>query len=294
MIVSFYLFQLDRGQCGALRLPDGGWCLFDLGCSKNFSPVLWLEAHSGPPWFHRLTLSHLHYYHLADYLNIFRYPVANISLVDLDQEYLAACLDSCSRTTAKIHVLSCWELAKLRPSAHDWQSEGILIQDRQVPLELARRVSHDPQAQVDNAGLVTRIEVYGLTLLLTGDLQREVWEPLIRQPEEAGIAWREFLSNVDILVAPYHGQPPGFSSILLALARPRLVLIPATDTFPLADSRYFHLLRPDQSVPIPVLSTAQHGHLRLDFHPPVQKGQPGLLTWTAASREPPPLFPSKA
>ena len=286
-MVSFYLFRVGQGQCGALQFPDGGWCFFDLGCSRSFSPVLWVAEATGTFICHRLTLSHLHYNHLADYLNLFRYPVTTARLVDLDHRYLLACLDSCSRTTAKIHLLSCWEMAKLRPQAGDWHQEGIQIRDRQIPLPLSRQVAGDPQSQVNNAGLVTRIEIYGRVLLILGDLQREIWEPLLVLDQKESAAWRNFLGGVDILIAPYHGQPEGFSALLLEVARPKLVLIPATAAFPVADSRYYQLPCPESGGFIPVLSTAQHGHLRLDFLPPILPELTGLMTWSAAFDHPP-------
>lgn len=290
MIINFYLFRVSQGQCGALRLPDGSWCLFDLGSSRNFSPVQWLAATFGSFRCQRLTLSHLHYHHLADYLNLFRHPVATTSLVAFDQEYFTACLDSCSQIGSRIHTFICCEMAKLRPPGRDLILPHLRLRDRQVPLDLSRRLASDPQAVIDNAGLVTRLDIYGRSLLLPGDLQHQVWDSLLGLPADPEITWREFLSNIDVLVAPCHGQPSGFSPLLLALARPRLILIPATDTFPLPDQRYYHLPAPDQAAAVvPVLSTAQHGHLRLDFQPPARVGHSGSLTWTAALDEPPSL-----
>lgn len=276
-----------------MQLPESGWLFFDLGSSPNFSPILWAAATFGPLVCFRLTLSHWHYNHLADYLNLFRYPVLSVRLVELDQKSLEACFESCRRTAARIHLLGCWEMAHLRNRAMNGSYGGILIQDQSVPFELSHQVSLDPQAKVDNAGLATRIEIYRRVILILGDLHREVWDPILNLDREEGAAWRDFLSNIDVLIAPYHGQPAGFSPSLLALARPKLVLIPATQDYPLADSRYYQLPGPDSSRFSPVLSTSQHGHLRLDFHPPVLPGLPGLLTWSAAFDEPPPVLSFK-
>lgn len=295
MIISFYLFRVAWGQCAALQLPEDGWLFFDLGSSPNFSPILWVASTFGTFSCPRLTLSHWHYNHLADYLNLFRYPVQAVRFAELDQKHLEACFASCRRTTARIHLLGCWEMAQLRERAGPFSYyRGILIRDQQIPLELSRRVSQNSRAGVNNTGLVTRIEIYGRVILIPGDLQQEVWTPILNLDQGEGVAWQELLRNVDILLAPYHGQPSGFSPTLLALTRPKLVLIPATQNFPVADRRYYQLPIPDCGRFSPVLSTAQHGHLRLDFHPPILPELPGLLTWSAAIDQPPPLLSFKS
>lgn len=42
MNAKFYLFDVDHGQCAALHLPNGRWCLFDAGGTASFSPVQWV------------------------------------------------------------------------------------------------------------------------------------------------------------------------------------------------------------------------------------------------------------
>lgn len=44
MTASFYLFDVDHGQCAALKLPNGKRCVFDAGCTSNFSPITWIVS----------------------------------------------------------------------------------------------------------------------------------------------------------------------------------------------------------------------------------------------------------
>ena len=42
MTAEFYLFDVEMGQAAALKLPNGRWCMFDMGKSGLFSPVNWI------------------------------------------------------------------------------------------------------------------------------------------------------------------------------------------------------------------------------------------------------------
>ncbi len=68
--LDFYLFDVDHGQCAAIRLPNGRWCVFDLGASATFSPIQWISWRlAGVPLL-QTTVSHLHGDHVADFGNL--------------------------------------------------------------------------------------------------------------------------------------------------------------------------------------------------------------------------------
>lgn len=83
MTAEFYLFDVDHGQSAALRLPNGRWCIFDVGCTSTFFPVNWIanrekpkqgggllatlaRSNAVPFRFLKATISHWHGDHLQD------------------------------------------------------------------------------------------------------------------------------------------------------------------------------------------------------------------------------------
>lgn len=98
--MDFYLFDVNHGQSAAVKLPNGRWCIFDVGSKSDFSPIQWITSVDGPrlkpfspaagqPFkFLKATVSHLHGDHLADYERLFGASPEFLKTVDFDQEYL--------------------------------------------------------------------------------------------------------------------------------------------------------------------------------------------------------------
>ncbi len=57
----------------------------------------------------------------------------------------------------------------------------------------------------NNASIVTRINVFGYSILLCGDVMKDAWEVITKDP-----LWQQFVSNIDVLVAPHHGHSSGY------------------------------------------------------------------------------------
>ena len=111
MVPEFYLFDVGVGQAAALKLPNGKWCVFDMGKSDEFSPVNWivsknrttaligtiLTGTSIPSFrFHKCTISHFHGDHLGDALTLFQTGTDYFRTVEYDQLYLNDCYSTCS------------------------------------------------------------------------------------------------------------------------------------------------------------------------------------------------------
>lgn len=309
MTTSFYLFDVDHGQCAALRLPNGRWCIFDVGCTHRFSPVGWIAATvSRPPFllstpsyngfrFLKGTISHFHGDHLADYSNLLNYGPEFLRTVEADSEYLTDCYATCSDETGKRMVQGFAQsyLTGFSPATSAADYGGIQIREISLPVSVSRQVGGAANARVNNASVVTRIDAWGNSFLLCGDLEKEAWEFLLAQDLANRVlrvgqgvnadAWRLMVSDVDILIAPHHGHRSGYSVDLLNLAKPSVVLISVTSRDEHVDSRYsgdpVRGLRIGD-VDYHYISTRKQGHVRVDITPPANPlmiGARGQRSW---------------
>ena len=299
MSVAFYLFDVDHGQSAALLLRNGRWCIFDVGCTSTFSPVRWIAGKYRNPLsalalgnvpsfrFLKATISHLHGDHLADYANLLQYGPEFLKSVDADQEYLADCYATCASESSKATIRGFVQGygAGFSPAVSTPDYAGVQIGELCLPVAVARQIGGDANARVNNASVVTRIDVYGNSILLCGDLQKEAWEAIINDRGDYGSLWRPFLTGIDIMVAPHHGHRSGYSVDLLNLARPAVVLVSVVSRDPSVDGRYSQ--SPVRGMTIGgtsygYISTRQKGHIKINIQPPPQPwpGQKGMTYWT--------------
>lgn len=287
MTAEFYLFNVDHGQCAALRLPNGRWCIFDLGRTNAFSPIEWIveneAARAGQCLaallqlrvrfrFLKATVSHLHGDHLADYPTLLRFAPGVLRSVEPDQAYLQDCYATCADKNARRFVQDFAQLyAALTPASGVVDYAGALISEQSLPVAVARKIGGNANARVNNASIVSRIEVYGTTILLCGDLMKEAWDFVLWDGGAMGDSWRQHVADVDILVAPHHGHRSGYSTELLNLAKPAVVLVSVQSRDPNVDSRYSQA--PVRGVKIRgttyrYISTRQKGYVKVEIQPP--------------------------
>ena len=297
MTATFYLFDVEHGQSAALRLPNGRWCVFDLGCTDAFSPVRWIADRAtlvariaGIQTDFKIlkaTVSHLHGDHLADYISLFWHGPDFLKAVYVDAEYLEDCYTTCadSSAIARIRGFLQWYGDRFSLTTVIPDYGGATVREMCLPVTRARQIGGDANAPVNNASVATRIDIYGNSILLCGDMQKDAWEAIINDNGIYGPAWRPFLSNTDILVAPHHGHRSGYSTDLLYLANPAVVLVSAETQDPNVDSRYSQ--SPVRGMTIGdttynYISTRQKGHIRVDIHPPANPwlSQKGITYWT--------------
>lgn len=296
MSAEFYLFDVDHGQCAALRLPDGRWCLFDAGGTASFSPVSWIvskvvNAHvtpyerivaSGLFRFHKTTISHFHGDHLADWPNLVKKGFDFIKTIQPDQEYMTDCEATNTEQSWPLVSGFASHVAGNYSGVAYPDYGGLSIRELSLPVNIARQLGGDANARVNNASVVTRIDVYGNSILLCGDMMKEAWDAIITDRGEYGTVWRPFLSDIDILVAPHHGHRTGFSTQLLDLAKPAVVLVSVVSNDPNVDNRYSQApvrgLRIGEDT-YGYMSTRQQGHIKIDIAPPLIANQKGARTW---------------
>ena len=301
MSASFYLFDVDHGQAAALQLPNGRWCVFDAGCSETFSPIQWIATRSsltllamvvgGAPQFRFLkgTVSHLHGDHFADYENLFQHGPEFIRTVRPDAEHLVDCATTCAGPSSRAALRGFIDkhATQFSPAVTVPNYGEVRIQEQWLPVAAARAIGGDANARVNNASIVTRVDVCGHSILLCGDLQKEAWEEVLGERSIYASSWRPLVSNLDILVAPHHGHRSGYSVDLLNLARPAVVLVSVVSRDPNVDTRYSQ--PPVRGITIDgtrynYISTRDSGHIKIEFVPPVpgvREGRPGRR-WTFA------------
>ncbi len=282
---SFYLFDVDQGQSAALNLPNDRWCIFDLGSKSSFSPVEWIVKKYLSRWdesprmqiikertfrFLKSTISHFHGDHVSDLWKYSFFGTEHLRTVLYDMEYLHDVINS-SSDNSLLTVLSIDRHLRLRPIATGPLDLGAAVQisEKSLPLPLTRQIGGDANARVNNASIVTRINILGNSILLCGDMMQGAWNEIFRR-RTLTMLWRPLLRNVSIMVAPHHGHRSGFSSELLNIAQPNVVLISVPAGDPDVDSRYSR--EPVRGIRIDnrdykYISTRQKGHIKIDFIP---------------------------
>ncbi|MCK4816453.1 hypothetical protein KA005_11855 [bacterium] len=300
MTAEFYLFNVEMGQAAALKLPNGQWCMFDIGKSGVFSPVNWIinrcrmystigslltGTTANPFCFFKTTISHYHGDHLGDALTLFQVGTDYFRSVAHDQLYLNDCYSTCSSyesksivTTVVNHIGRTFGSLSAFPDYG-----GVSIRELSLLVDIARNIGGGANSRVNNASVVTRINVYGNSLLLCGDVEKEAWKTIINDTGDYGRTWRSFLTNVDILIAPHHGHKSGYSVDLLDLASPSVVLASVPSKDPHVDSRYS-----DPSVKgivinettYSLISTRKYGHVKIVFEKPKVQFGKGSRNWS--------------
>jgi hypothetical protein len=301
MTAAFYLFDVDHGQSAALRLPNGRWCIFDAGCTDTFSPVEWIAAANPensiahawglPPGFRFLkgTISHLHGDHLADCANLFEYGPDYFRTVVPDAGYLSDCLETCSDEDGQkmIEGFVKYVSDAFGPAVAIPDYAAAAVQELSLDVDLARAIGGDANARVNNASIMSRIDVYGNAILLCGDLTREALDGLLCLRGPLGDSWRCHVANVDILVAPHHGHKSGYSAALLDLAKPRIVLASVVSKDPHVDSRYSQ--NPVRGIRVGdtdyrLMTTRKQGHIKVEISPPEGLAIAGARSWAFGDR----------
>ncbi|HZP00481.1 MAG TPA: hypothetical protein VFD30_09325 [Terriglobia bacterium] len=291
--MDFYLFDVNHGQSAAVKLPNGRWCIFDVGSKSDFSPIQWIMSVDGPRFnpffpgasppfrFLKATISHLHGDHLADYARLFMASPEFLKIVDFDLEYLRDVANSSTPDSLRRVYDFCRRYRNgFGPTRTIPDYGGVAIQEMGLPVSDARWLGGSAVSRVNNASVITRIDCYGNSILLCGDMEKEAWEFVLTNPFLRS-RWRPFVTGIDVLVAPHHGHKSGYSTELLDLARPSVVLVSVVGGDDSVDSRYSGAAegitvngRTYKSV-----TTRTNGHIHISIAPPTTPFGKGVQTW---------------
>jgi len=286
MHFDFYLFNVDHGQSAAARLPNGQWCIFDVGRSATFSPVQFIINNDiqtrvkEPPWskrpagafsklppfsFLKATISHLHADHLDDYLNLFAASPRSLKTVNFDEDYLINVFQSTSEESFPKIIDFCRRYFKKRVSTSiDYGNAK--IKETSLPLSIVRnKIGGTSNSIVNNASIVTRIDCYQNSILICGDMEEDAWEYILNNPQFRAL-WRKIVADIDILIAPHHGHC--YSSSLMAIANPSVILVSVRSKDESVDSRYNRRI-----------TTRDKGHIHLSIARPIRLSEKAKRTW---------------
>lgn len=199
---------VGHGLSVLIELPNGKTLLYDAGqlgdgprARQTVQTALWQQ---GPSAIDALVISHADVDHfngvpgLSESVRIggaFVHP----SFLDFKQSSVRTVCDSLGARQVPIKLI--------------WQDDAL-----QIDSSVAVRVLHPPAGQrssQDNANsLVLSIEYAGRTVLLTGDLEKDGLQSLLRQPGR----------DVDILLSPHHGSLGANTRELAKWSRPEWVV----------------------------------------------------------------------
>lgn len=286
-MLDFYLFDVSHGQCAAARLPNGRWCVFDAGGNESFSPIDWIvrQATGADPstleglvasmsfQFLKGTISHLHGDHIYHWRRLLAHGPEFLRSVASDKDYL---LDVAASSTSD-SLNSILEFCERRGEGFGAAVTvpnygGASISELDLGVGVARTIGVTANSRVNNSSVVTRLNCYGNSILLCGDLETEGWQYALNQSyfkEE----WRQLVGNIDILVAPHHGHTAGFSTDLMALAKPKVVFVSVRSGDDHVDSRYSASDVVSGvtigDVAYKCMTTRRQGHIKISIEPPV-------------------------
>jgi beta-lactamase superfamily II metal-dependent hydrolase len=288
MSFEFYLFDVDHGQSAAIKVPNGSWCLFDAGASDSLSPTAEINrmvngqsASQINFKYYKATIGHFHGDHLCDYEQVFRAGPNFFRTVAFDDDYLADAEESSAPESYEQIEGFAQRFKSVYTGSGTPDYGQARVREMSLPVAVARQVGGGANSRVNNASIVSRIECYGNVLLLCGDLEKEGWEYALSQSSNAA-AWKELVSNVDILVAPHHGHASSFSVEMMGLAKPRVVVVSVRSGDDQVDGRYSGDLVSGIKIgetEYKAITTRTNGTVHVTVAPPEPPATKGKRTW---------------
>ena len=226
---TYRLYQLnmneDAGGLGyVLQLPTGGLVVFDGGYEGD-GPKLhdFIAEHGGTvnAWI----LTHPHYDHIGAFLWCMTEGSADIDVQNVYYSpFTAEFFDSeeYKDNELEYEALRFEEFESLRKASSDVTYIAVETGDRiQVENLLFKCLSgFDPERKgVNDNSLVLRIEMNGVSMLLTGDMTEASVEQMIDEIGEDSADW-----DVDFIQIPHHGYM-GTGEKFYELTKPRFALL---------------------------------------------------------------------
>ena len=239
------VLSVGHGLSVLVECPNGRTLLYDAGgmtggnrVARTVGEALWASGHSR---IDALVVSHAD----ADHCNAIpelievlpaRTMFVHRTFLDWTQPPVARSLDGSAAARVEIRLLAAGQSMSLDP-------------------RVSLRVLHpapDYHAMKDNPNsIVLCVEYAGRRIVLTGDLEREGLDRLLRSPR----------LDTDVLLAPHHGSIKANTTDLARWATPEWVIVSSSD--PAVEER----LAPRYGPAARVLSTSNRGALRCRITP---------------------------
>jgi hypothetical protein len=255
MTMEFYLFDVEQGQCAAVCLPNRKWCIFDVGRRASVSPVRWIVSQNTPsqdfleqlfgpaqPFsFLKATISHLHGDHLADYRELLLRGIKFLRVGGLpgaDRDYFLDLKSTVGGRAWSDVTDFLAQHGERFAATNNLPDYGVAeVTELSLSAAEARLIGGQANSRVNNTSIVSRINCYGYSILVCGDMEKEAWELVLNDRNYAS-SWIALVAKTNILVAPHHAHASGFSKTLMDIAEPDLVLASVASKDPSVDPGY--------------------------------------------------------
>lgn len=210
-------FDVEHGSSHFLKTPNDAKILIDAGSRAEFSPAIHLKENWQIEHLNWLTITHFD----ADHLTDIEFVAKHISPFTLEQP---------SMTDSEIISAYGGEISQYLQSFLNFRKNyAIPVPSMGDPsrdwggVQFAT-FSNDPNdfdtLNINNLSIATFAKYQGWTILFPGDLEAEGWKKLLEKD-----AFKEWLKEVDVLVAAHHGRKAGYCEEIFEYCSPILVIV---------------------------------------------------------------------
>lgn len=209
------VWDVSHGNALYIRTPSGKHLVFDLGKGsyakgERFSPVKHLRRTYQVKQLDLLVLTHPHLDHIEDILSIRRTPIHQIIL-----PYHLTRKDFITDRIRRKDIPTFEAYAQLSEQGQ-WQNQW---NDEEVSIQFFR-VTEVGRSRMNDHSVISVLTYLGHRLVLTGDNEELSLKRLMKDA-----AFRQAVTDCDVLLAPHHGRKHGFYEPFVKLCSPRLTLI---------------------------------------------------------------------
>ncbi len=220
--MMFTLWDVEHGLAIWIRTPKGHNHWIDAGrnTGQDFSPAWHVANAYGETKLDYMIISHADGDHINDLPDVIEYlgdPRVlrhNKSVPDRDKFGGETCAyqREYKRLECKLNSPLDWNVNPRNPQFNG----GVNVE--------VESLSFREAGNINNSSLVAVYAYAGWTIVMPGDIEREGWELLWSKYDAKFIPLLDS-ARIRILVAPHHGRETGYSSHMMQVIQPHLVLI---------------------------------------------------------------------
>ena len=220
---ELYFWDVQYGHSTTVLSSDGQVYVVDLGqgsygSGSPFSPLLHLYAR-GIQKIDHLIISHPHLDHIDDILNVERFDIDKITTpAHLDYRDVMTGIREADREKFERY----WDLQQQSngPIGY-WDTMMSQMQETSSSLHVHTFVPRScGRSNLNNHSVVTVFEQAGIKIVVPGDNEACSFEELLQD-----CAFRVFVADAAVLLAPHHGRMAGTHREFLDLVNPKLCVI---------------------------------------------------------------------
>lgn len=209
--------NVGHGQSVHGFAPNGCSIVVDLGCSRDFSPLSWLQKSRSQ--IDLLIVTHPHGDHVDEILLLDRLTLRPRQLIR-PRHLTAQEVEAANQSSYRNHVL--------RYLALSTEYSGAIPEEARVGnpaatggLSISTFFSPEcGRSNINNHSAVVVFEYLGIRIVVPGDNEPPSWESLLRTP-----AFRSTAAGTDVFIASHHGRDSGYCPGLFDLFKPRLCVV---------------------------------------------------------------------